>query len=90
MIDLSLRYAGCAIPVTGILHEHCKTNMKTIRGLLSELNAKYGGFNEMFIDRRSGEIKFSVMIYYCRAGQAPIPVIDLDQPIENHSIITFW
>ena len=90
MIDLYLRYAGSAIPITGILDEHFKTNIKTIRGLLSELDVKYGGFNEMFIDRQTGEMNFSVMIYYSGAGQAPIPVIDLDQPVENNSIITFW
>ena len=90
MKDLYLRYAGFAIPVTGILDEHFKTDIRTIRGLLGELDAKYGGFNEMFIDAKTGEMKFSVMIYYSEAGQAPIPVIDLDQPVENNSIITFW
>ena len=59
MKDLYLRYAGFAIPVTGILHEHFKTDIRTIRGLLGELDAKYGGFNEMFIDGKTGKMKFS-------------------------------
>ena len=90
MKDLYLRYAGCAIPITGILHEQWKTPVKTLRGLLGELDAKYGGFHEIFIDPKTGEMKFNVMIYYTGAGRAPIPVIDLDQPIEDHSEITFW
>jgi hypothetical protein len=78
------------VPITGILHEHYEANAGTIRGLLDELDAKYGGFCEMFVNRETGKLNLNAMIYYGEEGQVPFAVIDLNQPIQDGAKITFW
>jgi hypothetical protein len=88
--ELSLRYAGPVVPVTGILGERYETEGTTLRDLLNELDRKYGGFDEIFVNRKTGKLNLNVMIYYGGPGNVPVAVIDLDQPIEDHAKITFW
>ena len=45
MKELHLRYAGPVTAITQILDERYETHSDTLRGLLDELNAKYGGFH---------------------------------------------
>ena len=90
MKELHLRYAGTVLPVTVVLDEHYKTQAKTLRGLLTELDGTYGGFLEIFVNRQTGQLNFNAMIYYGGPGRVPVAVIDLDQPVEDHAKITFW
>jgi hypothetical protein len=90
MKELHLRYAGSVLPVTGVLDEHYKTQAKTLGDLLTELDRKYGGFCEIFVNGKTGQLNFNAMIYYGGPGKVPVAVIDLDQPVEDHAKITFW
>jgi hypothetical protein len=90
MKELHLRYAGPVVPITGILEEYCKTEAMTLRDLLAELDGKYGGFDEIFVNRKTRQLNFNAMIYYGEPGKVPVAVIDLDQPVEDHAKITFW
>jgi hypothetical protein len=90
MKELHLRYAGSVVPITGVLEETYKTEATTLRDLLTELDSKYGGFDEIFVSRKTQKLNFNAMIYYGSPGKVPLAVIDLDQPIEDHAKITFW
>ena len=90
MKELHLRYAGSVLPITGVFDEHYKTQVTTLRDLLTELDGKYGGFYEIFANPQTGQLNFNAMIYYSGPGKVPVAVIDLDQPVEDHAKITFW
>lgn len=90
MKELHLRYAGTVLPVTEVLDEQYKTEVTTLRDLLAELDHKYGGFLEIFVNRQTGQLNLNAMIYYGEPGKVPMAVIDLDQPVEDHAKITFW
>jgi len=90
MKELQLRYAGSVVPVTSILEESYKTEATTLRDLITELDRKYGGFDEIFVNHKTRQLNFNAMIYYGGPGKMPLAVIDLDQPIEDHAKITFW
>lgn len=90
MKEFHLRYVASVVPITGILDEYFQSNASTIRDLLVELDAKYGGFREMFADEKTGKLNIKAMIYYAVEGKVPNAVIDLDQPLEQGAKITFW
>ncbi len=90
MKKLHLRYVGPVTPITGILDEQYEADTATVRGLLQELEVKYGGFHEMFLNEETGELKLNAMIYYAEPDKIPMAVIDLDQPIRDGAEITFW
>lgn len=90
MKELHLRYAGPVTAITQILDERYETHSDTLRGLLDELNAKYGGFHEMFMDKEKGRLCLNIMIYYHELGKSPCPMMDLDQIIRDHSTLFFW
>ena len=90
MKQLHLRYVASAVPITGILDEQYRSEAGTVRELLDELDKRYGGFQEMFIDERTGRLNIKAMIYYAAQGKVPNTVIDLEQPIEEGAKITFW
>jgi molybdopterin converting factor small subunit len=90
MKKLHLRYVGSVTPITGILDEHYEADAATVRDLLNELEVKYGGFHEMFLEEETGELKLNAMIYYREQGKTPMAAIDLDQPIRDGAEITFW
>lgn len=90
MKELRLRYAGSVVPITGILEEYHKTEVMTLRDLLTELDRRYGGFDEIFVNRKTRQLNFNAMIYYGEPGKVPVAVIDLDQSVEDHAKITFW
>ena len=60
------------------------------RELLEELNERYGGFQDLFINRESGRLNLNTMIYYGEEGKIPLAVIDLDQPVEDGAKVMFW
>lgn len=90
MKKVELRYVAAVVPITGIVTEDLQTNADTLRELLGELDVKYGGFVEMFINTRTGQLNLNVMIYYGDEGKPPFAVIDLDQPVKDGARITFW
>lgn len=91
MLTLELRYIAHVAMLTGnTLKEPWQTSTTTMRELIDELDVHYGGFNEMFIDPATGQIRLNAMIYYNKEGEVPISVIDIDHPLSDKGIVTFW
>jgi hypothetical protein len=87
---LSLRYVAAAYPITNQLMEQYETEANTVRELIEELDGRYGGFCEMFIDPGSGKLTLNTMIYYGEEGKVPVAVLDIDQCISSGARVTFW
>ncbi|MBN1944727.1 MAG: MoaD/ThiS family protein [Bradymonadales bacterium] len=90
MKKLFLRYVAAAYPITNQLMEECETDATTLRELIEELDGRYGGFCEMFVDAGSGKLTLNTMIYYGEEGKVPVAVLDIDQRISDGARITFW
>jgi|GEM_PF-1702419 len=90
MKRLHLRYVAVAYPITGKLNEDYETSVTTLRELIKELDERYGGFLEMFINHETGKLNFNTMIYYGEQGKVPVAVLDIEQPVSDGARITFW
>jgi len=90
MKELELRYVAHVTTITGKVKEIYRTRAATLRGLLDELDARYGGFHEAFVDPQTGQLRLNAMIYYRGRGEVPAAVIDLDQPVGDGAAVTFW
>ena len=90
MKQLELRYVAHVTTITGILQEGYQTKASTIRELVDELDARYGGFRELFVSPKTGQLNLNTMIYYSDPGEIPISVIDLDRPVRDGGTVTFW
>ena len=71
MKKLELRYVAAVYPITNKLNEDYQTTASTMRELINELDDKYGGFSEMFLDSESGGLTLNTMIYYGEKGVGP-------------------
>jgi hypothetical protein len=87
---LDLRFIAHVTTITGILEESYQTGVSTIRELLDELDAKYSGFRDLFVNTETGQMNLNAMIYYSDAGEVPVSIIDLDHPVSDGGTITFW
>jgi molybdopterin converting factor small subunit len=90
MKEIELRYVAHLTALTNETKEQFNSEVDTIRELISQLNEKYPGFEEIFVQPLTGRINFNAMIYYSERGDVPVSVIDLNHPIEDRSTITFW
>jgi len=90
MIELELRYVAHITTLTGLTKERRQTSIRTLRALIDELEARYTGFRQAFVDRESAGLKLNAMIYYCDAGQKPLSIVDLDHPLQHGGMVTFW
>jgi molybdopterin converting factor small subunit len=90
MKQLRLRYVAPVYPITGKLMEEYQTEKNTLRELIQELDEKYGGFVQMFIEPQTGRLTLNTMIYYGEEGKVPVSVLELDQEISDGARITFW
>ena len=91
MLTLELRYIAHVAMLTGnVLKETWHTEATNMKGLIEELDEHYGGFNEMFVDRSTGGIRLNAMIYYNKENEVPVTVINLDHPLNEKGIVTFW
>ena len=90
MVQLELRYVAHVTTLTGALLESYRTESCSIRELVDELDARYHGFNELFVSTETGGLNLNAMIYYSDPGDVPISVIDLDHPIRDGGTVTFW
>jgi len=91
MLTLELRYVAHVAMLTGnILKEPWQTNATTVRELISELDVHYGGFIKMFIDQETNGLCLNATIYYNKEGQSPMSILDLDYPLSDNAIVTFW
>ena len=87
---LDLRFIAHVTTITGILEESYQTGVSTIRELLNELDARYSGFRELFVNPETGQMNLNAMIYYSDAGEVPVSIIDLDHAVSDGGTVTFW
>ena len=90
MKQLELRYVAHVTTITRILQEDYQTEASTIRELLDELDARYGGLRGLFVNPDTGQLNLNTMIYYSDPGEVPVSVIDLDHQVVDGGTITFW
>lgn len=90
MAQLELRYVAHVTTLTGRLLERQRTTASSIRDLVKELDTKYHGFVELFVNPESGTLNLNAMIYYSDPGEIPVSVIDLDHSIRDGGTVTFW
>jgi hypothetical protein len=88
--QIELRYVAHVTALTGNLLERRQTIASSIRELVEELDATYPGFHDLFVNAATGALQFNAMIYYSDPGAVPVSVIDVDLPIRDGGIITFW
>jgi hypothetical protein len=90
MKQLDLRYVAHITTLSHVLREPYGTMADTMRQLVAELDARYPGFQVVFVDQGTGKLSLNAMIYYGDPGEVPISVIDIDQPIKDGGTVTFW
>jgi hypothetical protein len=90
MIKLELRYVAHVTTLTHTVKEASDSQAATIRDLIGELEQRFQGFQAMFIQPQTGALKLNAMIYYSEPGKPPVAVIDLDHPLSDHGVVTFW
>ena len=90
MNQIELHYVAHVTALTHSLKEVLATQAGTLRDLIDELDERYSGFREMFVDEGTRQLKLNVMIYYSDVLQHPVAVVDLDRPVRDHAIVTFW
>jgi molybdopterin converting factor small subunit len=90
MRDLELRYVAHITTLTRTVKEKYRTNADTLRDLINELDEIYLGIKQTFINAQSGALNLNAMIYYSIEGEPPFAVVDLDQPIQENAVVTFW
>jgi hypothetical protein len=90
MKELEIRYVAHITTLTDSVKEWIQTDSTTLRELICELDHRYSGFKEVFINPDSGALQMNSMIYYSNEGQPPVAVVDLGHPIQDKAIVTFW
>jgi hypothetical protein len=90
MTELELRYVAHITTLTNKVKESYAPSSRTLRGLVDELDVKYKGFRQVFVDSGTGGLKLNAMIYYSDPGQTPVSIIDLDHPIKDGAKVIFW
>jgi molybdopterin converting factor small subunit len=85
-----LNYLSHIIVVTGKSRETIDTTGQTIYDLISELNEKYPGIKNIFVEPESGILNVRTMIHLERSRQPLIVVMDLSFKIEDGDIIYLW
>jgi hypothetical protein len=87
---LELRYVAHVSALTGTLVERYETAAGSLRELIDELETRYPGFQEIFIEPVSGRLSLQAMIYSLEEGKLPASVTDLDQPVGAGGAVVFW
>jgi hypothetical protein len=90
MNEIELHYVAHITALTSTMKEVLLTRAETLRALIHELDARYSGFREMFIDESTQQLKLNAMIYYSDGQQLPMAVVDLSRPVRDNAIVTFW
>jgi hypothetical protein len=90
MKQLELRYVAHVTVLTDCLREIHQTTAPSVRALVDELDSKYPGFREMFVNPKTETLNLNSMIYYAAPGEVPLSVIDLSHPIDDGGTVTFW
>jgi molybdopterin converting factor small subunit len=90
VIKLEILYIAHFSMLPGVLKETLMTSGETFRALITELDGKYKGFQDLLVDRSTGQLCLNAAIYYCEKDKVPVTVIDLDHSVEDGATITFW
>ena len=89
-MELELRYVAHITTLTHSVKEKYRTNADTLRDLIDELDKTYVGMKQTFINPHSGTLQLNAMVYYSTEGETPFAVVNLDIPIQDNAIVTFW
>jgi len=87
---VELHYVAHITALTGLVKEVLSTEAGTLRELIDELDTRYPGFRDVFVDQRTQQLKLNAMIYYGDEQQLPVTVVDLGQPVRDQATMTFW
>lgn len=90
MIALELRYVAHITTLTHAVRETHESQATTFRELVGELDQRFPGFQEVFIHPQTGALRLNAMIYYSEPGKPPVAVINLDRPLSDQGVVTFW
>ena len=90
MKEIELHYVAHVTTLTSLMKEVLPTKAETLRELIHELDARYSGFREMFIDEGTQQLKLNAMIYYSDEQQLPMAVVDLGRLVRDNATVTFW
>lgn len=90
MKTLQLVYVAHVCMLSGVVEEQTSSQAATLRQVIDELDARYKGFCEMFVDAVTRQLRWDAAIYYSPPGAPPVSVVDLDQPVQDQAVITFW
>ena len=90
MPSIHAKYTLFTVVMTGKYDEIIKTEEKTIKGLLVELDKKYPGFKDVFIPPERGILNLRTMITIKRSGMTPFGVVDPNAEIKEGDVILFW
>ena len=90
MKQLELRYVAHVTTLTHCLLESHQTTAPSIHALVDELDSRYPGFRDMFVNPRTETLNLNAMIYYAAPGEVPLSVIDLNHAIGDGGTVTFW
>lgn len=85
-----LKYVGHIAVMTGKIREAMSLQgLNTISDLISKLNEKYPGLEEVFMPP-DGIFNSRTGIIIRRSDQASFGIINEDERIEDDDILTFW
>jgi hypothetical protein len=85
-----LKYCGHIAVMTGKIREAFNLNgVNTISELISKLDEKYPGFEEVFMPR-GGVFNSRTAIICRRAGQVSFNIIAEDDGVKEGDTLTFW
>lgn len=90
MKQLELRYVAHVTTLTNCLLEHYQTTACSIRELVAALDGAYPGFQDMFVNPQTETLQLNAMIYCAAPGEVPASVIDLEHPVKDGGVVTFW
>lgn len=90
MANLYIKYGGHISFITGKLKESVELRGKTVDALLSELDEKYPGLKEIFIDPETGILNLRTNIYLRRSGEPTIGLLDREFELSDGDTLMLW
>lgn len=90
MVNLYVKYAGHISFITGRLKEAVALRGKNVDDLLSELDEKYPGLKEIFIDPETRILNLRTNIYLRRSGLAAIGLLDREFELSDGDTLMLW
>lgn len=90
MLFLYVKYAGHISVVTGKLKEVIEMKGETVYDLLRELDRKYPGFQDIFINPEDGILNLRTAISLQRSGECASQILDPKFKLKGGDNIMLW